>query len=115
MALVLAVALFIVEADVPRRKSSPCQPDSSTQALLQTLNPHAAGIDLGADQHWVAVPEGSVSQPPQRHRGSLPARVRRFGTCTADLRDLADWLKKVGVDTVAMEATGVYWIPLYDL
>jgi transposase len=82
---------------------------------LQTLNPHAAGIDLGADEHWVAVPEGSVSQPPPRHRGSLPARVRRFGTCTADLRDLADWLRKAKVDTVAMEATGVYWIPLYDL
>ncbi len=120
MALVLAVALLIVEADVPRRKSPPTKPrpalaDPATRTLVQTLNPHAAGIDLGTREHWVAVPEGAVPERPRRRRDELPARVRRFGTCTADLRDLADWLKEAGVDTVAMEATGVYWIPLYDL
>jgi transposase len=125
MALVLAVALLIVEADVSHRKSLPGQPkpaepklnllDPSTLSLVQTLNPHAAGIDLSDDEHWVAVPEGSVPDRPQRQRDQLPSRVRRFGTCTADLRDLADWMRKAGVDTVAMEATGVYWIPLYDL
>jgi transposase len=120
MALVLAVALLIVEADVPRRKSPPAMPqpallDPATQTLVQALNPHAAGIDLGSDEHWVAVPQGAVPEQPQRRHDQLPCRVRRFGTCTADLRDLADWLKKAGVDTVAMEATGVYWVPLYDL
>jgi transposase len=115
MALVLAVALLIVEADVPHRKSSPHQPDPSTQALLKTLNPHAAGIDLGSNEHWVAVPQGAVPDQPQRCGDGLPSRVHRFGTCTADLRNIVDWLRKAGVDTVAMEATGVYWIPIYDL
>jgi transposase len=120
MALVLAVALLIVEADMPRRKSAPAKPqsvlfDPATQILLQTLNAHAAGIDIGADEHWVAVPEGAVPELPRRRQDQLPSRVRRFGTCTADLRALVDWLKKAGVNTVAMEATGVYWIPLYDL
>ena len=64
MALVLAVALFIVEADMPSRKSTTPKPDSSTAALLKTLNPHAAGIDLGSDEHWVCVPEGSVPERP---------------------------------------------------
>jgi len=100
---------------MPRRKSPSAPLDTATQSLVQTLNPHAAGIDLGATEHWVAVPEGAVPPTAQRIHGSVPARVRRFGTCTADLHDLADWLKKVGVDTVAMEATGVYWIPVYDL
>ena len=115
MALVLAVALLIVEADMPRRKPSPRQTDPSTEALLKTLNPHAAGIDLSSAEHWVAVPQGSVPDQPHRRRGGLPSHVRRFGACTADLRNLADWLRKAEVDTVAMEATGVYWVPLYDL
>jgi len=115
MALVLAVALLIVEVDMPRRKSCAPQADQASAALLQTLNPHAAGIDISAAEHWVAVPEGAVPEPPRRRRGQLPNRVRRFGACTADLRSLAAWLRQVGVDTVAMEATGVYWVPLYDL
>src|SRR5437016_2582749 len=56
MALVLAVALLIVEADMPRRKSPAPKPDQATDALLQTLNPHAAGIDVGSAEHWVCVP-----------------------------------------------------------
>lgn len=117
MALVLAVALalLIVEADMPRRKSPTAKTDPSTQALLDTLNPHAAGIDLSDDEHWVCVPEGSVPDKPSRREGELPSRVRRFGACTADLRSIADWLRLAKVDTVAMEATGVYWVPLYDL
>jgi transposase len=115
MALVLAVALLIVEADVPRRKSSSPKPDPATAALLQTLNPHAAGIDLSSDEHWVCVPEGAVPEPPPRGPDQLPPRVRRFGACTVDLHRLVAWLRQAGVDTVAMEATGVYWIPLYDL
>jgi transposase len=118
MALVLAVAfsLLIVEADMPRCKSSPVKTDPAADALLKTLNPRAAGIDVGSNEHWVCVPQGSV---PDRlygtHRQPLPGHVRRFGACTADLRNLVAWLKQAGVDTVALESTGIYWVPLYDL
>ncbi len=120
MALVLAVALalLIVEPDMPRRKSpltKSAKTDPAAQALLETLQPHAAGIDVGSEEMWTAVPEGSVPERPDRQPDELPARVRRFGACTADLRHLADWFRLAKVDTVAMEATGVYWIPVYDL
>src|SRR5215831_3640353 len=64
---------------------------------LQVCHPHAAGIDIGEAEHWVAVPPGCDPQP-----------VRRFGTFTVDLDALADWLIDCGVTTVAMESTGVY-------
>ena len=67
-------------------------------------NPRAAGIDVHDGVHWVAVSPDCDPQP-----------VRRFGTFTADLETLADWLTACGVDTVAMESTGVYWIPLFEL
>jgi transposase len=70
---------------------------------LTVIHPHAAGIDIGANEHYVAVP------------GEDPALVRRFGGCTADLEELADWLIACGVTTVALEATGVFWIPLFEL
>jgi transposase len=106
---------------MPRRKFPSAKPatalaDPATMTLVQTLNPHAAGIDLGANEHWVAVPEGSVPDRPHGpRRQPLPGHVRRFGTCTADLHAMAEWLKSAGVDTVALEATGIYWIPVYDL
>ena len=65
--------------------------------------PHAAGVDIGSRSHFVAVPPGSAEET-----------VREFGCMTDDLGALADWLKKCGVDIVAMESTGVYWIPLYE-
>ena len=68
------------------------------------LNPHAAGIDIGATTSYVAVPADRDPQP-----------VRRFGTFTQDLLALAHWLKQCGIPTVAMEATGVYWIPLFQI
>jgi transposase len=71
---------------------------------LTVKHPHAAGIDVHDGAHWVAVPPESDPQP-----------VRQFGTFTGDLDTLADWLAACGVDTVAMESTGVYWIPLYEL
>jgi transposase len=71
---------------------------------LRCINLNAAGIDIGSDQHWVAVPEGSDE-----------VSVRRFDAFTSDLHDIADWLEKCGVTTVAMESTGVYWIPLFEL
>jgi transposase len=72
--------------------------------VLPLLNPNAAGIDVGASEHYVAV-------PPDRNEQA----VRRFGAFTEDLHVLAQWLVKCGVTTVAMESTGVYWIPLYQI
>ena len=66
--------------------------------------PNAAGIDVGASSHWVAVPRHSTDEP-----------VRESGAMTDDLNAMADWLLACGVDTVALESTGVYWIALYEL
>jgi transposase len=68
------------------------------------LRPNAAGIDIGAREIYVAVP---------RERDPKP--VRAFETFTESLHKLADWLQSLGIDTVAMESTGVYWIPLYQI
>ena len=84
----------------PRNRSlSP----KSRQALSLT-HPNAAGIDIGSASHFVAVPPDRDEEP-----------VREFKSFTRDLHALADWLSACGVDTVAMESTGVYWIPLYEL
>jgi transposase len=66
--------------------------------------PNAAGIDIGGSSHWVAVPAAAAEDP-----------VREFGTMTDDLHAMADWLLACGVDTVALESTGVYWIPVYEV
>jgi transposase len=66
--------------------------------------PNAAGIDVGATSHWVAVPPHLAEEA-----------VREIGPMTADLNALADWLLGCGVDAVALESTGVYWIPLYEV
>lgn len=71
---------------------------------LSTINVGAAGLDVGAKFHVVAVPPDRADEP-----------VRTFGSFTGDLRRLADWLKEVGVTTIAMESTGVYWIPVFEL
>src|SRR5260370_16896408 len=71
---------------------------------LQHINVNAAGIDFGAEQHLVCVPEGRAE-----------VSVRQFGAFTADLQALADWLAQGGVTTVVMESAGVYWIPLFEL
>ncbi len=72
---------------------------------LELMNPHAAGIDVSATFHMVAVPPNAQNV----------VEVRSFGSCTPDLEALAAWLTQHGVTTVAMESTGVYWIALYDL
>ena len=82
---------------------------------LRVTHPHAAGIDVHAAAHWVAVPPEKAPPPPKDQPANLPAHVRKFGTGTADLEMLADWLAACGVTTVAMEATGVYWIALFEL
>ena len=75
-----------------------------SRASLTITHPNAAGIDIGSASHFVAVPPDRDDQP-----------VREFSSFTVDLNALADWLKACGVDTVAMESTGVYWIPLFEL
>jgi transposase len=71
---------------------------------LEVLHPHAAGIDVGNSAHYAAV-------RPDRD----PESVRRFECFTADLHRLTAWLEGCGVKTVALQSTGVYWIPLYDI
>ena len=72
---------------------------------LKTVQPNAAGIDLGSREHWVAGPPLSDTSP----------NVKCFGTTTPELFRLAEWLKQQQVVTVAMESTGVYWIPLFEI
>jgi transposase len=72
--------------------------------MLPVLHPDAAGIDVGAEEMFVAVPHDRAAEP-----------VRSFQTFTRDLYELADWLQSCGVRTVAMESTGVYWIPLFQI
>jgi transposase len=86
-----------------RNRTLSLKPGKSRQALTIT-HPSAAGIDIGSVSHFVAVPPDRDDQP-----------VREFASFTADLHRLADWLSACGVDTVAMESTGVYWIPLFEL
>ncbi|HEX9641913.1 MAG TPA: IS110 family transposase, partial [Candidatus Krumholzibacteria bacterium] len=71
---------------------------------MEKVHLHAAGIDIGSQEHWVAVPEGRDE-----------SCVRKFSSLTHDLHRLADWLEACGIETVAMESTGVYWIPLYEI
>ena len=88
------------------------RPPRGTAPALTVLKPHAAGIDVHSDMHMVCVPATGV--PPANNDG-LPANVRRFGANSCDLRAIAEWLGACGVTTVAMESTGVYWIPLFEL
>jgi transposase len=71
---------------------------------LQVVHPKAAGIDVGNEEHWVAVPPDLDAEP-----------VQSFGCFTQDLQEMANWLVRCGIETVAMQSTGVYWIALYDI
>jgi transposase len=81
-----------------RRRSNP------GNVQLRVVQPNAAGVDVGADEIFVAVPTDRDPQP-----------VRSFPTFTRDLWAAADWLQACGIDTVAMESTGVYWIPFFQI
>ena len=76
----------------------------SEDLSLEMVHPDAAGIDIGNESHYVAVPPTRDSQP-----------VRRFGCTTAELKAMAEWLKQCRIRTVAMQSTGVYWIAVYDI
>ena len=70
---------------------------------LEVVHSHAAGIDVGNKSHYVGIKPGSCEQP-----------VQEFGSWTADLKRMVEWLKSHGVKTVAMQSTGVYWVALYE-
>ncbi len=71
---------------------------------LSVVHPNAAGLDIGAREIWGCVPPDRAGET-----------VRPFATFTPDLHRLADWLVECGVDTVAMESTGVYWVPVFEI
>jgi transposase len=71
---------------------------------FSVVHPNAAGIDIGSSEHWVAVPKDRDEK-----------NVRCFKCFTHDLHALAQWLKACGIETVAMESTGVYWIPVFQI
>src|SRR6201982_3671318 len=86
-----------------RKKKSKASKRVQLQGL-PLIHPHAAGIDVGAKEHVVAVPADRDSQP-----------VRTFQAFTPELHQLAAWLKRCGIQTVALESTGIYWLSLYDV
>ena len=88
---------------VQRKRKISLKPGKSREALT-IAHPNAAGIDIGSSSHYVAVPPDRDDEP-----------VREFPSFTVDLNAMADWLDACGVGTVAMEPTGVCWIPLYEL
>ena len=76
----------------------------SEDLSLEVVHPDAAGIDIGNESHYAAVPPKRDTQP-----------VRCFGCTTVELKTMAEWLKQCGIRTVAMQSTGVYWIAAYDI
>lgn len=86
-----------------RRKKNKANKSVNLQ-VLPVVHPNAAGIDVGAKEHVVAVPCDRDSQP-----------VRTFQAFTPELHELAAWLKRCGIQTVALESTGIYWISLYEV
>jgi transposase len=92
-----------IKSHKSRARSLPV-PVPASSAPLNLINPDAAGIDIHSDMHMVCVPADRDANP-----------VRQFGANTADLHEIVAWLKKCRVKTVALESTGVYWIPLFEL
>jgi transposase len=87
-----------------RQKTSDSAKSRAQDTVLSRFNANAAGIDVGASSHWVAVPADRDEQA-----------VRCFGTFTADLYAIAQWLEQCAIQTVVMESTGIYWIPLFEV
>lgn len=87
-----------------QRKASAKKKPGRLPKHLGHLNTSAAGIDIGSRSHFVAIPEG-IDEPS----------VREFSTFTDDLERLSDWLMACGITTVAMESTGIYWIPVFEI
>jgi len=87
-----------------RTRSKKAMDEQNWSLNLDVVHSNAAGIDIGNESHYVAV-------PPDRD----PEPVRQFACFTEDLHRMADWLKSCGIDTVAMQSTGVYWLPVYEV
>ena len=87
-----------------RRRKKTTRKVEIDELVLSKVNLNAAGIDIAAEEHWVAVPADRDEQP-----------VRKFGVTTGELRTLVTWLVECGITDVAMESTGMYWIPLFEL
>jgi len=89
-----------------RKDTKKCYKQSPKKEKTQNItlmNPHAAGIDIGAASIFVCVALGDSQE------------VREYATFTADLKNMAAWLKECNIPTIAMESTGVYWIPVFDI
>ena len=87
-----------------RKKKSKKQRSESGLGV-PVIRRNVAGVDVGSTEHWVCGPATTDGKP----------NVRVFGTITSQLEALADWLEELDVESVAMESTYIYWIPLYEL
>ena len=85
-------------------KKKTSSPNVQPPSVLEQLNLNAAGLDIGAEEIYACVP-----------RDRAEPSIRVFGTYTVNLHELAAWLTECGIDTVAMESTGIYWIAAYDI
>jgi transposase len=94
----------VMSANKPTGAKKKSVPKKVDWKALEVVHPEAAGIDVGGSEHWVAV-------SPDRD----PEPVRCFGCFTADLREMAGWLVEKGVRSVAMQSTGVYWMPVFEI
>lgn len=106
---------FILEKAMPIRKGHRFVRVPEVVDPLQRIHQRAAGVDAHAREHFVAVPLESVPPGVESVEPQLPKHVRRFGTNTADLRQLADWLLSCQIATVAVESTGVYHLALVEV
>lgn len=90
----------------PSQQPSVCGKKTSAHdsSAFEPVNVNAAGIDIGSAEHWVCVPSDRAQE-----------NVRRFGCFTPELRTMAQWMIECGIQTAAMEATGVYWIPVFQM
>ena len=89
---------------IGRSQKSPKKSSKRQEPEIKVINPHTAGIDIGSREHWVCVP-----------RAATESNVRCFGCSTPDLLALANWLSECGVTSIALESTGVEWIPLFNI
>ncbi|HJO95426.1 MAG TPA: IS110 family transposase [Victivallales bacterium] len=86
-------------------KSAPPKVKNSYRETLKMLNSHSAGIDVGSIEMWVCVPKKDASKE----------NIKQFGSFTPDLIKLCNWLSECKIESVAMESTGIYWIPLFQM
>jgi transposase len=92
------------DTQMKKRSNRQRKSQKRIRSHLEQVNLYAAGIDIGSTSHYVAVPEEFDDNP-----------VQEFPCFTGDLNRMADWLVRIGIQTVAMESTGVYWIPAYEI